>query len=566
LDRAERTAFISFLTHAGLVALTASLAFLSGSAAVLSLSLLVSAGLAGSGLAWAGRLSSHGRRSFPQVPWNLALAAVGAGVLLASAAFARAPASRAVEILVPSLVACAAAAAVLAVLAGRERAVGRETDSRGLMASGACSWLSAAGAALATAGLAAERAGVALDRTASLAVTVLAAAIGAGMLAGAVRGLLTGRAAEGAFHVRIGRARALDGRRRGRTLGSRVRRAGDEIVHPAHRRRTACVAAAVALGAWALTAISFVGPYQVAVVSGRGAVREAGPGLLVTLPWPIERVERADAGGVLRSSVGRDEPPALRERALAGGLSRVAASLGVPVREAALAKPPSVERVFLTGDGWFVAVEATAHYRVADHAAFRTAAVDADAVVEKALESAVAGVVAARPLDALVSGDRRSVEEIVRLDLSAALGGLSLGVEVLGVQMARVLPPEDARGALGAPAVARDDAERAVIVASERAAAALSAARLESFEAVASAKRYAADRVRLAERDAARFGALAAEHRRARPVVETRMAFETIDALLAGREKWILGEKAAVEGLDPAPCDSALSLARAWTK
>ena len=567
MDRAERTAFISFLTHAGLVALTASCAFLSGSAAVLSLSILVSAGLAASGLAWAGRrVSPRGGGPLHPVMWNLALAAVGAGVLWASAAVVRAPASRAVGVLVPSLAACAAAAAVLAVLGGRERAVGRETDGRGLIASGVCSWLSAAGAAAAAAGLAAERAGVPLDRTASLAVTVLAGAIGVGVVAGAVRGLLTGGRAEGAFPVRIGRARALDARPRGRTLGSRLRRAGDEIVHPAHRWRTAGIAAAAVLVAWALSAVSVVGPGRVAIVSGRGAVREVGPGLLVTLPWPIERVERSEAGGVLRSFVGRGEAPALPERGLARGLARVAASLGVPVREAALARPPRVERTFLTGDGRFVAVEATAHYRIADHAVFRTAAADPDAVVEKALESAVAAVAAARPLEALVTGDRREVEESVRLDLSAALEELSLGVEVLDVQAVRILPPEDALGALGAPAVARDDAERTVVGETERAAAALSAARLEAFDTVSSAKRYAAERTRLAQRDAARFLALAAEHRKAGPVVETRLAFATIDALLAGREKWILGERAAVEGLDPAPCDSALSLGRAWTK
>jgi membrane protease subunit HflK len=389
--------------------------------------------------------------------------------------------------------------------------------------------------------------------------------VGAGALAGAARGLLTGRRAEGVFPVRIGRGRA-SARRGRRTLGSRVRRAGDEIIHPAHQRRTAWIASGIALAAWSLTTVSVVGPDHIALVSGRGAVREAGPGLLVTLPWPIERVERVEAGGVFRSSVGRPEAPTPSEGRHAGGLSRLAASLGVPIREAAQARPARVERTFLTGDGRLVAVDAAVHYRVKDHAAFRTAAVDPEAVVVAALESAVAAAAATHPLEALVTGDRRGIEDAARLDVAATLGALRFGVDVQSVQVVRALPPEDALGALGAPATARDDAERAVIGETERATLSLSAARLEAFETVSSAKRYSVERARLAQRGASGFLALAAAHRSAPSVVETRLAFDAIEALLVGREKWVLGDGAAVDGLDPAPCDSALSPGRAWTR
>jgi len=564
LDRAERTAFISFLSHAGLAALTAPVAFASGSAAVLGLSFLLASGLAASGLALSGRLlSSRARRPLPAALSNLALLLVGVGLVWAAVALVLASPAGPRALTTEAALACAAAAVALLLLARRELSVGWEADSRGLIAVGRHSAVSAAGAALAAAALVAGPETLPFDRPASLAIAALVALSGLGFVASAALALRAGRPAEAALPVRLGSVAAKDRRwgRRG-VLRARMRRVHDALFHPAHRWATVCRTACALLAMWALSSVSIVGAGRVALVSGRGAVREAGPGVHAKLPWPIERAELLDVGGVRRAAVGGGAvtltacPSRLEQ-----GVARLAASAGFPVRDTARAARRGAEDLFLTGDGELVAVEAAAHYDVRDPAAFARA-LDPDAVIERALRAEVAAVMGAVSRRRAVGGDRRELERAAARDLERSLRALGLGVAVQSVEFLRVLPPA-AAGALGSAASARDEAERIVVEEAAGAARALADARTEAAETLAAARRYEADRARAARAEAARFAALAPRHRQGTSVTETALTFETIEALLAGADKWILGAGVALEGHDPAPFDSALGRAGA---
>ncbi len=558
MDRAERTAFISFLIHAGLLALAAALAFLSGSAAVLALTWLTATGFAASWLAWAGARLSPRARGVPALPWNLALLLVGVAALWAAVAVLRAPAAPRVSLLPLAIGGALAAAVVLHVISRRGLFVGRESENRGLIAAGLHSRMATFAAALTVAALAGQRMGFALDRAGAVVIAAFVAATGLGILASVAEGLRTGARVQGAFPVRLARPSAPGRRaRRGGTLRSRARRIEDALFHPAHRGHAAGVAACALAVVWGLSAVSFVGSGQIGLVSGVGGERAVGPGLHVKAPWPLERAERVEAGEFRRASLGSAEPP------VKGGPSwfalkfaRFASSIGVPVRESAKAVAPRTEAVFLTGDGRLVAVEAFVHYVVDDPAAFAVAAEDPDAVVARALESAVAAAVAASTFEQVVGAGRADLEGSLTVRLERSLDALGLGVNVQAVRLGRVLRPA---GAASSFVSAADVAERIVVEETARSARALSSARVEARRVLSAADGYAAVRRSRAETDAATFLALAPEYRRARDVTETRLYIETMEALLGGVEKRIVGSGVVLEGYDPAAFDQALA-------
>jgi membrane protease subunit HflK len=561
LDRAERTAFISFLIHGGLVALAAALALVSGSASVLALTGLLAAGLAASGLAWAGpRLSPRARGAVPAVLWNLVVLLAGVGVLWAAVAVVRALATPHVPRLPLAIGGILAAAVTLHVLSQRELFVGRESDRRGLIAAGRHSRMTTVAAAVVVAALAAQRMGFPLDRAGAVVVAAFVAATGLGMLASVAEGLRTGTPVEGVFPVRLARAQTAARRaRRGGTLRTLARRVADALFHPAHRGHAARLAACGLALAWGLSAVSFVGPGQIGIVSGRGGERAVGPGVHLKSPWPFARAERVDAGGLRRASLGSDGSSVDGGPSwLTRGLSRLAASAGVPVREAAKAVPPRTEAVFLTGDGKLVAVEAVVHYEVDDPGAF-AGAEDPDAVVARALESAVAAAVGASTLERVRASGRAELEAALTAALRRTLDALGLGVDVVAVRLGRILPPPEAASAFAAAASAADVAERVVVEETARAARSLSDARIEAGRMLWAADGYATDRRARAETDAARFLVLAPEYRKAKGVTETRLYIETMEELLAGIEKRIVGSGVTLEGYDPAAFDRALA-------
>jgi membrane protease subunit HflK len=241
------------------------------------------------------------------------------------------------------------------------------------------------------------------------------------------------------------------------------------------------------------------------------------------------------------------------------GLTRLAASAGVPIREAAKAAAPRTEAVFLTGDGRLVAVEAVVHYVVDDPGAFVGAAEDPDAVVARALESAVAAAVGASTFEQVLAGGRAELEDALTARLERTLDALGLGVDVRAVRLGRILPPSEAASAFAAAASAADVAERVVVEETARAARSLSDARIEARRMLRAAGGYAMDRRSRAETDAARFIVLAPEYRKATGVTETRLYIETMEGLLEGIEKRIVGSGVALEGYDPAAFDRALA-------
>jgi Cu+-exporting ATPase len=360
----------------------------------------------------------------------------------------------------------------------------------------------------------------------------------------------------------------------------------DELLHGLLHRWKPVTAGVIALlaVAWALSGVTRVGPAEVAVVQRFGApVADLPPGLHLRWPLPVEGVTKLKPAEIRLVEVGFRPLPPEQVRALevakleqwklrrGDGPLSASASMTWASAHAEGVQRLTDESLYATGDGNLVEIFATVRYRVSDPRAFLFSSRDPDGLVRRAAEAAFRELAAGAAFTEVLTTTRADFERRaaarMRLRLPEPPG--SLGVEVVGLTVHDLHPPQEVVSAYHAVAEAiqrRDtavnDAHAGATRLKQRAAeGALSTTR--QAEAAATAK--------VAEATAARdaFAAWVAARNTLPPAVEAglaanggdrakllaerrqltdfRLALDAVTAVLAGRDK-ILIDSAMLPG------------------
>jgi Cu+-exporting ATPase len=292
-------------------------------------------------------------------------------------------------------------------------------------------------------------------------------------------------------------------------------------------RRWRAIAALIAIAGLSLYAGSgwtAIGPDEVGLLRRNGRyLGTIGPGLHLRWPEPFERVTRLAPGRVRSVEVG----------------FRSGAMLG---------RDPSAraedEAIVMTGDGQLVEVAASARYRLdpSPEALRQNAfhAADAEGALRPIVESSVRSTLGRQPLEALLAGRRREVEDATAAEIRQRAAACGLGIEVLGVAFQDVHPPLAVADAYHDVSRAESDRARRV---NEGTTYRLE--RVKSAEGRAAILRNSAEGARLA-RSARASGeadsfALRADARRSWPALnDRRLYWETVASTLAGKPKILL--------------------------
>src|SRR5205085_1581236 len=146
----------------------------------------------------------------------------------------------------------------------------------------------------------------------------------------------------------------------------------------------------IGLALWLLTGVYMVRVDEQAVVRRFGAVvaDHVPPGLHLGLPWPVDRVDRLKVREQKRLSIGFELPDQLLGRPANPGL-----------------------REFFTGDQNLVNLELMLQYTIREPRAYLFASENAVQTLRQATEAAVAGTVAGRPVDVLLTTGKLEVQE-----------------------------------------------------------------------------------------------------------------------------------------------------------
>lgn len=246
------------------------------------------------------------------------------------------------------------------------------------------------------------------------------------------------------------------------------------------------VVAGVALVWLGVTSVHMVGPKEEGIVMTFGKyARTIGPGVSITLPWPIQQVEVTDVTSIQRYTIPEGEG----------------------------------EKLMLTSDQNLVDLSYLVRWNIKNLMDYRFRLSDPEDTVREVAEAAMRSAIAEVTLDGALSGSGRAqTEQAVRERMQRVLDFYKAGVIVQGVEIKKADPPTKVIGAFQQVTAAQQDAER------DR----------------SNARAWAQQLLARAQGDAAAFDKVYEQYKLAPEVTKRRMYYETMERVLSKNEKVIV--------------------------
>jgi membrane protease subunit HflK len=228
------------------------------------------------------------------------------------------------------------------------------------------------------------------------------------------------------------------------------------------------------------------------------------PGLNFKWPRPIEQVTKVDATSVRNVS---DQVP------------------------------------MLTRDENIVMLDFNVQYQVSDPERFLFGSRDPDETLRQAAESAVREVMGNSEMDTILSGERTELANQARTRLQAALDQYQTGFTVSEFNLQNARPPQEVKSAFDDAITAREDKQRIENEAEAYAIKQEPEAKGNAARILAEAEGYKAAVIARADGDAARFGLLVNEYRKAPAVTRKRLYLETMQGVIADNAKVLVSDR-----------------------
>ncbi len=213
--------------------------------------------------------------------------------------------------------------------------------------------------------------------------------------------------------------------------------------------------------------------------------RTIGPGVSLTLPWPVQTVATVDVTSIRRDSIPDGE----------------------------------AEKLMLTSDQNLVDFSYLVRWSIKDLKLYTFQLDDPDATVREVAEAAMRASVSEVPLNDVMGGAGRSeIEQSVRTRMQAILDAYRSGVLIQGVDIKKADPPEKVVAAFQQVTVAQQGAQRDM----------------------SNAQAFAQQVVARAQGDAAAFDKVYAQYKLSPVVTRRRMYYETMERVLSTNDKVIM--------------------------
>lgn len=272
------------------------------------------------------------------------------------------------------------------------------------------------------------------------------------------------------------------------------------------------IAGVVVLG-WAASGFFIVQEGEQAVVTQFGRYSATyGAGFNYRLPYPIQKHEVVKVTQIRNMDIGRDV--------------KVKAT-GLP------------ESAMLTQDENIVEIKFSVLYRLNDARAFLFETVKPEKAVEQAAETAVREVVGSMKMDAVLSEERDRIAPRVRDLMQKILDRYSVGIEVIGINMAQggVRPPNLVQPAFDDVLKAGQERERAKNEAQAYANDVIPRAVGAASRLKEESNAYKSRIIAQAEGDAMRFKSVLTEYQRAPQVTRDRMYLDAMQQVYSNVSK-----------------------------
>ena len=235
------------------------------------------------------------------------------------------------------------------------------------------------------------------------------------------------------------------------------------------------------------TSFHRIGPQERGVVTLFGQYsRTVNSGIAMTLPLPIERLQKVDVGQIRPTDVGSTER--------------------------------TVENLILTGDQNIIDLAYTVRWTIRDPHLYLFQIQDVDGTIHDVAESAMRAVVATISLDEAIGAGRSDIERRVAQVMQQVLDLYGAGVRIEGVAIKQSDPPAAVNNAFKE----------------------VSAAQQEAQSYINQARAYAQQVTARAQGDAASFDKVYEQYKLAPEVTRRRMYYETMEKVLSKVDKTVI--------------------------
>ena len=259
-----------------------------------------------------------------------------------------------------------------------------------------------------------------------------------------------------------------------------------------------------------------VAAYEQAVVMRFGKFnRTVGPGLHFKMPWVEQRVLVVTSDRSLRLPYGVSEDNDPRNRS-------------------SVDRSGQNDLLILTGDLYAAVVEWNVRYRVTEPEKFlfNVSADQVENVIIEVARTTMNRIVGDYSAEEVLTGKRAEVTQKATSEMQLALDEYQCGVEIVELQMQRVIPPERVKPAFDAVNASIQQRDQLISEARRKENELIPQAEAESDKLVREAEGYAARRIAEAEGEIAALLAKYESFREAPEVTRQRMYLETMERVM----------------------------------
>ncbi|MEL7059397.1 MAG: SO_0444 family Cu/Zn efflux transporter [Acidobacteriota bacterium] len=311
---------------------------------------------------------------------------------------------------------------------------------------------------------------------------------------------------------------------------------GGRQVHPRWLIAGGLLVALVAYGATGFYSVP-VGARGYNFVFGALVASDLEPGLRYAPPAPIGRREIRHVAYPRKSDIGFKTDLSMIERRRELTKAAFQDEWHSPV--AAMNSIPG-QASYLTGDGKLVELNFSVHYRLENPRAFFYGIEHSRDFVNLYAEAAARELVASLRLDELLTERRIEAETRLLNALQEDLDAQGFGIDVETIRIVDLHPPGAAVHAFREVSSAKEDRETAIHHAREDLAARIPRSRGRAVQRVAEAEAEASRRQQEASGESRAFTARAEPFGRHRTILEHLLWIESMERVLADREKLIV--------------------------
>ncbi|MGM0585998.1 MAG: FtsH protease activity modulator HflK [Pseudomonadota bacterium] len=274
------------------------------------------------------------------------------------------------------------------------------------------------------------------------------------------------------------------------------------------------IAGLAVVGAWLAASLYTVENSELSVELMFGEFSEIGQPGLNFAPWPV---------------VTHEVLPVTRENV-------------INIGENTSAGRQTDAGLILTGDENIVDVDYQVVWNIADPARFLFNLAEPESTIRAVSEAAMREVIGRSQLGPILNRDRALVSQTVQSRIRETLDSYDAGVNIIRVNFDKADPPAEVIDAFRDVQAASQDRARLENQAEAYANRRLAEARGESAQLVQVAEGYAARTVNEAEGEAQRFVSIYDEYRNAKDVTRKRLYIETMERVLGGVDKIVIGD------------------------